>query len=383
MLEKNEQILNQIQKANNILITGYSPWNEEIIPASLALKSMLKKMGKGSRIVITADDDKDYIKPSREVFSIFKNFEGVETSLKKLSDFVVTLNLGKTKLKKVKYKISDESLKFFITPNEGFFSPEDVDSRYSPLNFDLIITLGTPDLELLGENYEDASEFFYQTPIINIDYHASNEEYGQINLIELTKTSTAEILYYLFEDWNKEKLDEEIATSLLGGIIYKTKNFKTPVTPQTLTATSNLIGMGADKETIINKFYRSKSLNAFKLWGRALNKLSALKEENRLIWTTILEDDFKQTETGEKDLIDLVDEIIINIPKIEVLVIFYQKEGSSNALVYCKKNIDLKNLFEKYSPEGNNKIVQIRGSEKIDDFKKDIIKTVKRKLDNM
>ncbi|MDP2766655.1 MAG: hypothetical protein Q8O41_04270, partial [Candidatus Methanoperedens sp.] len=64
------------------------------------------------------------------------------------------------------------------------FTEDDISSRSSGFKYDLIIALDTADLESLGQIYDNDTEFFYKTPIINIDHHSENEEFGQINFIE-------------------------------------------------------------------------------------------------------------------------------------------------------------------------------------------------------
>ncbi len=379
MLEKNEQMINQIQKAENILITGYVPWNEEIIPSALALQLILKKLNKNSEIVLETEKEKNYLKPSLESFSIFKNFQFLKTKLENLSDFVISLNLSGAKIGKVKYKVNQKTLNFYITPEEGIFSSEDISTHNTNFKYDLIITLGTADLESLGQIYRQATDFFYKTPIINIDNQASNEEYGQINLVDLTKTSVAEAIYSIFEEEKEKYLDSEIADCLLGGIIYKTHNFKTPVTPDTLSAAYNLITLGADKEKIINQFYRSQNLNTFKLWGKALNNLTQIENNSFLAWTTLNSRDFRETETREYDLINLINELTINIPGIEVFAVFYGGERKSNALITARKFKDLKKLFSEYSPAGSNKLIQIRTEKNLEEFKKEIINLLRQK----
>ena len=79
------------------------------------------------------------------------------------------------------------------------------------------------------------------------------------------------ILFNLITDYSRDLVDEDIATCLLAGLIAKTKSFKTQnITPQSLAISSQLLAMGAKREEIVNKLYRSRSLNVLKLWGRVL-----------------------------------------------------------------------------------------------------------------
>ncbi len=375
MKKKEDQFFDQINKSSHILITGHAPWNEEMVSNALALRLFLEKMNKKAEVVIENGEEINFLKPSRENFSIFSGFENIKKELEEVKDYVVSINISDTEIEKIKYKINKNYLNFFISLSQGQISPEDVSVKNAGYKYDLIITLNTPDLDLLGSIYKQNTEFFYNTPIINIDNQASNEEYGQINLVEITSVSVAEILYSLFTKQAKEGLiDERIATALLGSIIYKTKNFKTFVSPNVLQVTSQLISWGGDKEKIINKFYRSRKLNALKLWGRALNNLSSLKGiDNKIIWTTLSDQDFKNTETSEKEIIDLIDEIIVHLPDVNAVAIFYEKEGSSNFIIYSHKNINLKNLLSKYSPVGNEKVLQAKTSSPLKDLKKEVV----------
>jgi len=122
--------------------------------------------------------------------------------------------------------------------------------------YDLIFVLDTEDLESLGELYNRNADFFYHTPLINIDHHPHNMRFGQVNFIEVTATSTAEMLYHFFKSWSPENFDGDVATCLLSGMIGKTNCFKSPsITPKALIAASELIGLGARREQVITCLY--------------------------------------------------------------------------------------------------------------------------------
>ena len=88
--------------------------------------------------------------------------------------------------------------------------------------YDLIITVDSPDLESLGKLFEENTDFFYNTPIINIDHSSDNENYGQINHVDLTASSTAELIFNMFEEYDMKMINEDIATCLLTGIFTAT-----------------------------------------------------------------------------------------------------------------------------------------------------------------
>jgi nanoRNase/pAp phosphatase (c-di-AMP/oligoRNAs hydrolase) len=379
MLTQKQQIFEQINKASNILVTFSNDWSGDAISSALAMFLFLKKLDK--KITIIAD-----FNHKNDIFSFLPNFNEIKNNLAGIQNFIITLNLKNTKAEQVKYKIEDEKLNFIITPEKGSFSAVDISSSAGEYNFNLIITLDTPDLESLGEIYENNTDFFYHTPIINIDNHSGNESFGQINLIELTSVATAEILFTLFNDYSREIIDENIATCLLTGMIDKTRSFKTQnITPNSLTIASQLIALGAERDNIVNKLYRSRSLGVLKLWGRVLARLAS-DESASIIWSVITSHDFAKTASSEKNLLDVIDELIISIPTAKVIALIYEDEQKSDnlpqttALIFSVRNIDSLQLIKELSPVGTKKIAKIRLNKSLKDAEQTIINLIIDKI---
>lgn len=384
MLTTDQQIFEQIKKAKNILITFDKTWNGDSIASALAFYLFLKKLDKKVEIAAEKFDQ-------GSLFNFLPTYGNINYSLNNLRKFVISLDTINTKVEKIKYKIKDNTIDFIIYPKEGFFTHEHVKSNYDKYKYDLIIVLDTPDLESLGKIYEEDTEFFYQVPVINIDHHVDNEEFGQINNVELTAISTSEILFNLFSKYSRDLIDHEIATCLLTGIISKTKNYKTQnITPGVLQASSQLIAMGADREKIVNRLYRSRSIDVLKLWGRVLARLTGSKN-NKLIWSILTDADFQKTNTNENDLNEVIDELVINIPEAKIVILFYEINGHSNsseeknttgeiktkALIYSIKNANSLDLVKKWNPAGTKSIAKIIIPKNIKDAETEVINHVK------
>lgn len=388
MLEQEQQIIKQIEKAQEILIVFPVDWNGDAIASSLALYLFLKKSGK--KVDVMADNSEyDGDKTiTHDLFSFLPSFNSIGNSLNNLRKFIVSINISNASINQIKYKMEKNTLNFIISPKKGFFTQKDISSSSSGFKYDLIITMDTVDLESLGKIYDNNIEFFYKTPIINIDHHASNEEFGQINLIDLNSVSSAEILFRVLKNINKEIINEDIATCLLTGIISKTKSFKTPnLTPDTLLTTSELIGYGARREDIINKLYRSRSLNTLKLWGKVLNNLKGSKD-NTLIWSTLSSEDFQKTNASEDGLTDIISELIADIPETKIVAIIYEvinenNESTTSFLIYSIKNINSLELIKEYNPIGTKKIARAKINKPVNTVKGKIIDDIKNKLDKL
>ncbi len=357
MRELEQQVMDQVAKARNILIVIPGSENGDSIASALALFLFLKKSGKDVEIIRSG--------AARSVQTAFlPSSEAVKEYAGALQKFIISLDLRETKVSEVKYAIEGDKLNFIIVPRGGFFTQSDITSYSGDFKHDLICTIGAQDLDSLGEIYEKNTEFFYKTPLINIDISSANEEFGQINLVRVTAVACSEIIYSLFESSKDILIDEDTATCLLAGLIIKTKSFKIPtITPQSLEAAARLIELGARREEIVNHLYRSRSMNSLKLWGRVLARLAG-NSDNSLVWSALTEVDFSKTGASEDDLLEVVDEMVVNIPQAKVIVLLYEKsmqEGApyTNGLIYTMRNIDAIALTRPFNPTGSRRLARI------------------------
>ncbi|MFH1255073.1 MAG: DHH family phosphoesterase [bacterium] len=377
MLNQEQQIFEQINKASNILITFEKTWNGDSVASALAVFLFLKKLGKNAEIAAEKLN-------SDKIYSFLPGYSEIKNEIDNLRKFIISLDITNTKVSQIKYTREENKLNFIVSPKDGFFSHSDITSGASGFKYDLIITVDSPDLESLGKIYDNDTEFFYQTPIINIDRGSTNENFGQINLIELTAVSTSEIVFSLIESFGKDLMDENIATCLLAGMIAETKSFKTSnITPRALLAASKLMSLGGRREEIVNCLYRSKSINTLKLWGRVLAGLSN-SQDNKFVWSTLLSSDFSKTDSTEKNLIDVIDELIVNIPQAKVIAIIYENEKAvTDILLYTVKNIDSLKLLKEFNPAGTKNLCRAAVNSPIAEAEKTVIGAIQGKLDKL
>ncbi len=380
MLTQEQQIFELINKSKNILVTFSKIWDGDSVASALAMFLLLKKLDK--QVDVTAEKF-----DQSKTFSFLPRYNEIKNSLENLRKFIISLDITNTKVNQIKYRVKDNTLNFIISPHDGFFTHEDISSRSSGFKYDLIIVVDSPDLESLGKIYDNDTEFFYKIPIINIDHNPSNEGFGQINLVELTAVATGEILFSLFNSFSRDLIDEDIATCLLAGIIAKTKSFKTPnITPQTLSAAAQLISLGARREEIVNYLYRSRSLNILKLWGRVLARLTS-SLDNQLVWSVLSNYDFVKTNSNQKNLEEVIDELIINIPQAKIIALIYEKiekeKAITRALIYSVKNINSLGLTKEFNPIGTRNLAQITIDKPILEAEKIIINHIKKELEKL
>ncbi|MEI6627672.1 MAG: DHH family phosphoesterase [bacterium] len=351
-----EQSIELIKKSQYILITFRKNWTGDAFASALALGRIFKKIGKNADIICQDFEPNTHLSflPTGEV----------QKQIKSLQKFIISISTGKTQVGEFTYNKEENKLNIFITPKNGQFNKEDVSVSHSAYKYDLIIVLDTPDLDSLGELFERHSDFFYNTPKINIDHSSQNESFGNVNLMDLTAASTAEIVYDLIRKVDENLIDEEVATYLLAGVILSTKNFKTiKVTPKTLNTASELIQKNARRNQIIQALYQNRFMSTLKMWGRVLSKLNT-DPDNKLAWSVLSYADFTETETAPSEIIEVIDELIVSMPKVNTILIIYEvKNGDKMAvecLIYTNKAVDSMFVAKKFNPVGDPDLAKFK-----------------------
>lgn len=347
MLNEKQQILEQINRAKEILITCKEHYSGDSLASVLAWLQILKKMGKNTTAVIS-----NFTPPT--TYQFLPQISEIKPDLLHLKKFTISVKTAQTPIEELSYDKTDQAVLISLTPKFGIYSDKDISFQSSDYKYDLIFVLDSPDLESIGKIYEKQTDFFYHTPIINIDHSPANEYFGQINIVDLTATATGEITFSLLNALGEELLDETLATYIYTGMTEKTKSFKNNnVTPNTLNIASQLIQAGADREKIVTHLYRTKSIQILKLWGRALARLQ-LDPKLKLAWTSLNKLDFTKTGAKPENLQGLVEEIITEAPQAEIVLIFsYQDDKTINVQIHTNHKYNAMGLLKKYSPEGN------------------------------
>ena len=347
----NKQTKKLIDNASNILIVFKKNYTVDSLASALAIFNILKKEGKDITIACDKFEIRDNIR-------FLKGVDLIKDKLVNLRRFIINLHLKNAGVEEFSYDVDDNELKIFITPKNGFFEEKDITTGSSDFIFDLIIVVDSPDLESLSGLYENNRELFYKVPIINFDHTTINENFGQINLIDLKSVATSQVVYGFLKN-NFNEIDDDVATLILAGIMVKTRVFKTfSITPDVLTITSELISFGADRGIIIKNLYQSKNLSTLKLWGRVLSKLQQ-DSSIKLVWSLITHEDFVKSGANIKDIHSAVEEIITSIPDSEIIIILFEKPDSSKeknlkicAQIFTKPNYNSKELTRIFNSQG-------------------------------
>lgn len=214
-------------------------------------------------------------------------------------------------------------------PSKFRFLPgfESITNELDPSSFDLVIGLDSSDLLRLGSVYE--MDGLDSVSLINIDHHVTNLYFGDINLVDPTAASTAEIVLTLLdrlglaidEEYTPNKT--EIATCLLTGIVTDTLSFRTSnVTPKVLKAAVRLVEAGASMSQVTHYAFNQRPLKELSLLAIGLNRLQA---EDGLAWSEIsLADRYALGDRGNSDA-GLVG-MLARTKEVHMAAVFTEKE---------------------------------------------------------
>ena len=335
-----QQIVALIERSQNILLCTHRKPDGDAVGSIMALSKALKLIGK--KVTAACADE------IPESFDFLPEVGELVQEVGAGQDFVVTLDCDETEVDRLKYHLEDNKIHIVITPKKGRFQEKNVSCQQNQEPFDLILTVDVADVPQLGKLYEDHTDLFTALPVVNIDHHLSNTQFGKLNWIDVSASSTAEILYGLIQalerHFGKSLITPEVATFLLSGITTDTGSFQNAnTTPKAMEIAASLMDAGADQQDIIKYLFRTKKLSTLKLYGKILARIE-VDQKHRLVWSSITQQDLKNTEADMEDAAGIIDELMVHAPEAEIVALF--KENDDVTSVSFRSTNDQANVME-------------------------------------
>lgn len=359
----NDIILAQIQhlldQSQNILIISHTSIDGDGIGSGLALQMALTKLGKN--IVFYSRN------PVPEAFKFLPGIEGISNTFSLNQDFIIEIDTTQTEVDNIKTTSTGNTFKIVVTPKNGTLNQEDVHFVNGNKKIDLIFTLDTSTLEYTGLMNGPQAELFYETPVINIDHHITNEQYGKVNYVDIAATSTAELVMNVIESLAQKQplMDDNIATCLLSGVIVDTGSFQNAnTTPRAFAVAAKLLTAGARQQEIVRHLFKMHELSTLRLWGKALSHLEH-DPELHLAWTTVTKKDFMDVNATEEELDGLMDQLITSASDADVVFLIKEcEDGGMKVSLRSLKNIDITPIVLPFGGGGHQRAAGFKISDK-------------------
>jgi phosphoesterase RecJ-like protein len=171
--------------------------------------------------------------------------------------------------------------------------------------FDCVIATDCASFERLGKVGNCISQ---RKLFINIDHHASNTRYADINWVSAREPSSGELIFRLLKAANWP-ITPAIADCLFTAVSTDTGSFQYPsTTPATYHVAGELVKRGANLEKICDEVYQSYPLSRVRLLQHVYNHFR-LAHDNRIAWFWLKRADYVRSGAAPDDSEGLIDHI--------------------------------------------------------------------------
>ncbi|MDR2192437.1 MAG: bifunctional oligoribonuclease/PAP phosphatase NrnA [Endomicrobium sp.] len=271
-LKKLKAISEIIKKSKTFFIAGHVKPDGDSLGSALALRSVLTRLGKNAA-VYCADDVPPFL-------TFLKNSKTIKKSVKQSQ------------------------------------------------KFDCAIILESVDFARMGNIIakEQAKK------IINIDHHSMFTSFGDVNYVFPNASSTAELVFSLFE-YMKIKLTKDEADCLYTGIVTDTGRFQQlNTTAQAHTAAAKLLETGVKPEEICANVYGNVSLGSLKLLGLALLNIKT-NFNGQFAYSVLTKDMFKQSGAQETETEGIIN-FLLSINGVKAACLFKEVDANSTKISF-------------------------------------------------
>jgi len=250
---------------------------------------------------------------------------------------------------------------------------ESVDHETESWCPDLFITCDAGELNRVGDRLEQWVVSNKNVPLINIDHHESNNNFGTVNVVDTKASSTSELVIDLFHEWktssdSKSLLPKNAAECLLAGILGDTGAFRyRSTTADTLEKSAELLRSGARLDVLTRHLFGSVPLSTVKMNGIGFQKMRTLCD-GRIAGVAITEEDYKRVAGGPEDAEELA-ELLRDIEGVEISYSVRWFDGKWKAsLRTSRADVDLAAVSTSFGGGGHRAAAAFRASGALNDI---------------
>lgn len=311
-----DEILEEVKKAETIVILTHESPDGDAMGSSLAMKLMLEELGKESDVIIP------------EYSRMFKFLPSAD-----------------------KIKIDSDIEKY-----------------------DLAISVDCGNFKRLAQNqyFENARK------TIVIDHHGSNNMYGDLNYVNPASPACCEILVSIAE-YYRIKVSKEIGTCIMAGIITDTGGFRyMGITPDTFEHTAELIRIGVNIPDIYKRTMGTKTKANFELTKRIVDRMELL-EDGKVSFTYITTQDELDVNAEPGDHEGLVN-IGKDIEGVQVSIFIRQKDNENAYKVSLRSedNINVSDICLLFGGGGHARAAGALIQGTVEEVKERLMKEIKK-----
>jgi len=245
-----------------------------------------------------------------------------------------------------------------------------------PGDCDLVVVVDSPAIVRLGEVAERLPK---GAPVINIDHHTGNENFGSVNWVDLSVTAVGEMIYDIIAEMGVE-VDEAIAQAVATAILTDTGRFMHGnTTPRGMRIVAELMERGFDIARVIREVYCSFDPAVVKLRGMAAAGIELL-DDGRIACMRLTREMFRRTGAKPINTQDFVD-VPRSIKGVSVAVLLVEMEGD-RVKVSLRSNgaLDVGRLVRRFGGGGHRAAAGCEMTGTLDEVQKTITSAIEAEM---
>ena len=241
-----DTILDNLTKAENILIVVSKTLGYDGLAAGLALYLSLIKLDKNVSIVAKAPTVGD----AQSLYGVDKigRAEGIRNPVVVIDNAVETVD-------KITYFLDKTKLKVVVHPLPGTqeITQDQISVEYTSAPANIIFAIGVDNLYDLRSEFTHEQEISPEAWILNISNLEPSQKFAQIDVVNTQAAGVSEVMARMLQDLALP-VDEDIAYNLYSGVRASTNNFSPNlVSPMSFEIASWLMKFGAGKTSLARR----------------------------------------------------------------------------------------------------------------------------------
>lgn len=192
-------------------------------------------------------------------------------------------------------------------------------------------------------------------PVVNIDHHASNDQFGDLNWVDAGLGSVGEMIYRLARGADVA-LDRESALGLYVSMVTDTGRFSfSNTSPYCHLIAAELLRHGIDPGLVTQQLYGNRSLQELKLHAACIHGMR-LAAGGRLAWCKMDRELFRRCGAQPRDSQEFVD-ILKSVRGVKMALLFREVEekGRIRVSIRSENGYDASVLAQAFGGGGHRR----------------------------
>ena len=249
-------------------------------------------------------------------------------------------------MKKIGKKVKIFNKTEIIANKYDFLKGFDKITNKIPQNIDLMISFDCGSFKRIGIDRVDGCK------LVNIDHHKSNEEFGDLNIINSDFASTSSVVYDILVFLGIE-IDKDIAQAIYTALAEDTNFFSDSTTDERVfELAKNLVLAGAKPDIVGKNLLRRESLAKLRLESLFIDRI-VLKKDAKVAIGGVDEDMLKSSGALRYDSAHLAD-ILQSLATVKLSIFTLDMPDGVVKFSLRSEDIDVSEIAKKFGGGGHH-----------------------------